>query len=44
MNHDQNTQVGDLTVLLRAAGDGDQEALNAIFNRVYDELHALARL
>jgi RNA polymerase sigma factor (TIGR02999 family) len=35
--------MGDLTVLLKAVGSGDGEALNRLFSLMYDDLHRVAR-
>jgi RNA polymerase sigma factor (TIGR02999 family) len=35
---------GEITVLLRAAADGDRDSENRVFELLYDELHRLAHL
>lgn len=40
---DNSTDPGDVTVLLRAARDGDREALDRLMPLVYEELRGMAR-
>jgi RNA polymerase sigma factor (TIGR02999 family) len=40
---EQPSRTGDVTVLLRAAREGDREALDRLMPLVYDELRAMAR-
>lgn len=40
---DESTRGGDVTVLLRAAREGDRDALDRLMPLVYDELRGMAR-